>query len=112
MTRRGPEELSEVGRLFRAKLQALREQERPRATAKQRAPVPRRRVDLTAIASPPDDDEVLSSTEVARLVGVHPKTVARWADQGLPSFRTVGGHRRYRWRNVVNWLNRADGATP
>ena len=34
--------------------------------------------------------------EVARLFGVDPKTVTRWADAGkLPVLRTLGGHRRY-----------------
>jgi len=32
---------------------------------------------------------------------VDPKTVTRWARAGLlPSFRTLGGHRRYRWVDV------------
>lgn len=35
--------------------------------------------------------------EVARLAGVDPKTVTRWAKAGkLPSIRTLGGHRRYK----------------
>jgi excisionase family DNA binding protein len=38
----------------------------------------------------------LRSAEVADLLGVSPKTVARWAKQGrLPFVRTLGGHRRY-----------------
>jgi excisionase family DNA binding protein len=33
---------------------------------------------------------------VAALLGVSPKTVARWAKEGkLPFRRTLGGHRRY-----------------
>jgi excisionase family DNA binding protein len=38
----------------------------------------------------------LRTAEVADLLHVHPKTVARWAKQGLlPHLRTLGGHRRY-----------------
>lgn len=40
--------------------------------------------------------QVLTPAEVARLFHVDPKTVQRWANQGLlPSFRTLGGHRRF-----------------
>jgi excisionase family DNA binding protein len=109
MSRR-PEELTEIGRLFRAKLRQLREQERPRI-AKHRSPVPRRRPDLAAIESPPGDEDVLGPLEVARLLRVHPKTVSRWGDdEGLRSFRTLGGHRRFCWGDVKRWLNRVDDA--
>jgi excisionase family DNA binding protein len=38
----------------------------------------------------------LRSAEVAAILQVSPKTVARWAQQGLlPNQRTLGGHRRY-----------------
>jgi excisionase family DNA binding protein len=38
----------------------------------------------------------LTTIEAARLAGVGPSTVKRWADQGLlPCVRTVGGHRRF-----------------
>ena len=38
----------------------------------------------------------LRSAEVAAIFQVSPKTVARWAQQGLlPYQRTLGGHRRY-----------------
>jgi excisionase family DNA binding protein len=38
----------------------------------------------------------LRTAEVADLPHVHPKTVARWAKQGLlPHGRTLGGHRRF-----------------
>jgi excisionase family DNA binding protein len=38
----------------------------------------------------------LRTAEVADLLHVHPKTVARWAKQGLlPHLRTLGGHRRF-----------------
>jgi excisionase family DNA binding protein len=38
----------------------------------------------------------LRPAEAAELLGVHPKTVTRWAKEGkLPFRRTLGGHRRY-----------------
>ena len=38
----------------------------------------------------------LRTADVAGLLGVSPKTVARWAKEGrLPCRRTLGGHRRY-----------------
>jgi excisionase family DNA binding protein len=44
----------------------------------------------------PDAEPFLLSSQVADLLHVSPKTVARWAKQGLLPFqRTLGGHRRY-----------------
>jgi excisionase family DNA binding protein len=38
----------------------------------------------------------LRTAQVAALLHVSPKTVARWAKDGkLPVLRTLGGHRRY-----------------
>jgi excisionase family DNA binding protein len=38
----------------------------------------------------------ISSSEVAKLLAVHDKTVTRWANQGkLPCMMTLGGHHRY-----------------
>jgi excisionase family DNA binding protein len=102
-------ELAEIGDLFRAKLRHLREQERSRAAATQRrrSMPARKHARLESIDSPPGDGDVLSPSDLARLLGVQPRTVTRWAaDGGLPSFRTVGGHRRYRWADVATWLGR------
>ena len=47
----------------------------------------------------------MSSGDVARQLGVHGQTVARWADEGLlPSIRTAGGHRRYRREDVLEFM--------
>lgn len=42
------------------------------------------------------DDVYITSGEVARILRVSPKTVARWAKEGkLPHLVTLGGHRRF-----------------
>jgi excisionase family DNA binding protein len=44
----------------------------------------------------PDHVEYLTPSQAARLLHVSPKTVDRWADQGLvPCVVTLGGHRRF-----------------
>ena len=44
----------------------------------------------------PSTASFLRSAEVAAILQVSPKTVSRWAQQGLlPYQRTLGGHRRY-----------------
>jgi excisionase family DNA binding protein len=44
----------------------------------------------------PSTASFLRSADVAAILQVSPKTVARWAQQGrLPYQRTLGGHRRY-----------------
>lgn len=49
-----------------------------------------------------ENDELLPPGEVAKMLGVDPKTLSRWAKMGkLPSVRTLGGHRRYR-KSVVD----------
>lgn len=51
------------------------------------------------------DDELLTPAEVAKMFGVDPKTVTRWAKAGkLPAIRTLGGHRRYRASDVRRLL--------
>ncbi|MGH2768356.1 MAG: helix-turn-helix domain-containing protein [Actinomycetota bacterium] len=43
-----------------------------------------------------EDPEYLRSAEVARMLLVSPKTVARWAKEDkIPCVRTLGGHRRF-----------------
>jgi excisionase family DNA binding protein len=44
----------------------------------------------------PDAEPFLLTSQVADILHVSPKTIARWAKQGLLPFqRTLGGHRRY-----------------
>lgn len=48
-----------------------------------------------------EDGTILRSLQVAELLEVTPRTVRRWADaETLPSFRTVGGQRRFRWGDL------------
>lgn len=55
-----------------------------------------------------ESERLLTPGEVARLFGVDPKTVSRWADAGkLEALRTLGGHRRYRAVEVLRLLGRA-----
>jgi excisionase family DNA binding protein len=49
----------------------------------------------------PDDDRLLTPSEVAEMFRVNPKTVTRWARTGrLRAMKTIGGHRRYRLSEV------------
>ncbi len=51
------------------------------------------------------ESELLTPSEVARLFGVNPKTVTRWAEAGkLHAVWTIGGHRRYRASEVYALL--------
>ncbi len=44
---------------------------------------------------------LMTTQEAAKLLGVGPSSVKRWADDGrLPSIKTPGGHRRFRARDV------------
>lgn len=52
-----------------------------------------------------DSHPPLTPAEVARIFRVDPKTVSRWAKQGrLASFKTPGGHRRFRESDVRCYL--------
>ncbi|HEX2176596.1 MAG TPA: BldC family transcriptional regulator [Nocardioidaceae bacterium] len=57
-----------------------------------------------------ESEVLLTPAEVATMFRVDPKTVTRWARAGkLSSIRTLGGHRRYREREVRALLT---GAVP
>ena len=47
-------------------------------------------------------DTYITTGEAARLLGVSPKTVTRWASEGRILHQlTLGGHRRYSLRAVL-----------
>ena len=49
--------------------------------------------------------DVLSTRQVATLLGVGEATVKRWADAGeIECFRTPGGHRKFRLRDVTAFV--------
>lgn len=49
-----------------------------------------------------DPDTPYTTGEVAKLFNVNPRTVARWAEaHKLEHFRTLGGHRRYQVKEVI-----------
>jgi excisionase family DNA binding protein len=53
-------------------------------------------------------DDWITLHEAARILGVHPATVRNWSDSGrLPVYRTGGGHRRYKRREVELWAESA-----
>ncbi|MEY5144642.1 MAG: hypothetical protein RL745_3 [Actinomycetota bacterium] len=48
------------------------------------------------------EGKLLTPAEVASLFGVDPRTVSRWSDRGvLKAIFTPGGHRRYRYLDVM-----------
>ncbi|MFD0883396.1 BldC family transcriptional regulator [Streptosporangium algeriense] len=57
--------------------------------------------DGTFTTGPQTTERLLMPGEVARVFGVDPKTVNRWALTGrIPSLRTPSGQRRYRESDV------------
>ena len=58
------------------------------------------------------ENEYLTPGQVARLLHVSPKTISRWAAQGLlPCLVTLGGHRRFRREDVEEVARRMSGKT-
>jgi len=56
--------------------------------------------------------DLITSAEAARLAGVGPTAIKRWADSGLlPCVRTAGGHRRFE-RQAVERFIRSGAASP
>ena len=54
--------------------------------------------------------EYLTPGEVARMLHVSPKTVSRWASSDLlPCLVTLGGHRRFRLKDVEEVAARMSG---
>jgi excisionase family DNA binding protein len=65
---------------------------------------------MVAREGPGEAVPFLSRTEVARILGVSPNTVSRWAREGrLPCQLTLGGHRRFDRRLVEDIRRRLSG---
>ncbi len=53
----------------------------------------------------PEQEELLTPSEVAAMFRVNPKTVTRWARSGkISAIRTLGGHRRFRKSEITRIL--------
>jgi excisionase family DNA binding protein len=51
--------------------------------------------------------EFLTSSQAAKLIGVHPNTLRGYADQNLvPHVRLPGGHRRFQQSDVKSFIAR------
>ena len=51
-----------------------------------------------------DDDDWLSLSGAATILGVHPSTLRAWSDRGdIPCHRTPGMHRRFRREDIEHW---------
>lgn len=58
------------------------------------------------------NEKWLTTSEAAELLGVHPATVRRWADDGdLPSMTTPGGHRRFALSDLDDFTQTATGTS-
>ena len=57
--------------------------------------------------------DIISTRAVAEVLGVSEATVKRWSDAGtLRCFRTAGGHRKFRLRDVKAFLADQDEPAP
>jgi excisionase family DNA binding protein len=55
-----------------------------------------------------ENDDVITPGEAAKMLGVDPKTLTRWANKNMiPSFRLPGGHRRYKLKDIEAIRNAA-----
>ena len=54
-----------------------------------------------------NDEEWLSLSRAAALLGVHSMTLRRWSDSGrFPYYRTPGGHRRFALADIESYIAR------
>jgi excisionase family DNA binding protein len=57
----------------------------------------------------PDNEALLTPSEVAAMFRVNPKTVTRWARAGkISAIRTLGGHRRFRAAEIRRFLDQVE----
>jgi predicted site-specific integrase-resolvase len=61
----------------------------------------------------PEPDDLLTSAELAEALRVNERTVRKWRNDGTgPPVMWAGGHARYLWRDVLDWLRRKDEPPP
>jgi excisionase family DNA binding protein len=90
-------ELTEIRSAFKQRLARDRLPKR-RARRERKLELRTKRLPALVVEPDYDDAEILSPAQIAELFAVTSRTVRRWTDLGtLPSFRTVGGQRRFRW---------------
>ena len=53
-----------------------------------------------------DDEPLLSSTDLAKRLGINTRTVSRWVQEGklTPAYTTPGGQHRFHWEDVRRQL--------
>jgi predicted site-specific integrase-resolvase len=57
----------------------------------------------------PEPDDLLTTPELAAALRVNPRTVRKWRSTGEgPPVMWAGGHARYRWGDVLEWMRRKD----
>jgi excisionase family DNA binding protein len=55
------------------------------------------------------DTKMMSTIDIGKLIGVHPGTVVRWIEKnGLKSYKTVGGHNRVRFDDLLEYVREHD----
>lgn len=55
----------------------------------------------------PQPDDLLSTAELAKILGVHERTVREWRSKGTgPPVLWAGAVARYKWSEVEAWLRR------
>src|SRR5690242_9216435 len=92
------EELAQIRAAFRQRIAATPIRKSPVRRIRTATPRP-----VPPLGTDPgySDRDVLTTQGVADAFEVSTYTVRGWADAGsLPSFRTLGGHRRFRWSDV------------
>jgi excisionase family DNA binding protein len=52
-----------------------------------------------------NDEQLLSITKAAKILGIHPLTLRNWSEKGqIPFYRTPGGHRRFRQQDLLDFM--------
>jgi excisionase family DNA binding protein len=90
-------ELAEIRHVFRQRIATP-----PKPKARRKPNLEPRRLTTVLTRDPGyDDGDILTTRRVADVFGVSTNIVRGWAEAGtLPSFRTLGGHRRFRWGEI------------